>query len=59
MFAFFYNIFYVPIAIAFEYNLSGGYYVLDGVVVFIYIIDIFVECYTAKLSKIGTIIVDQ
>ena len=58
MFAWFYNLFYVPFAVAFEYEIYAGWYFLDIIAVLIYNLDILINLYTARLSKIETLVLD-
>jgi hypothetical protein len=50
VFAFAYNMFYIPISIGLEYEASGLWYALDVAVILIYIFDIVIELNSARLS---------
>lgn len=56
--AWIYNLFYVPSAIAFEYELAGGWYFLDLLMVLIFHLDILFSLHTVRLSKIETLVLD-
>jgi hypothetical protein len=48
-----YNLFYVPVSIVYEYEAGGLFYIMDGLAVAYYILDIWIRAHTGYINDRG------